>query len=154
MIGRIKDEDDGLYKSIGRIEYVNLGVEDHGILHLTLGFDFGGSGQGYQVVLDDPVKTKDGKMICRMGTAFGCELIRRICYMFSVDTIQDLVGPTAFALYDTDDYSSFIKGIENPTFNKSHSRIRKVITQQVIKEVEEVQKIEKGELPFREVEWS
>ena len=127
-----KIQDGEMYKQIGKIKSVQIGVEDHGIMVMNIDFDFGGSGQVYQVVLDTYDKEKDS----RIGTVFGCELLRRICNLFTVDDINDMVGQTAYALYDSDEYGGFISGIENPPFNMhNHNMSNRIITKELFEEL-------------------
>jgi len=69
-----------------------LGIEDHGIMTCYLYLDYGGSGQGFGGYgFDSPVK-ESGKFKGRVGTAFGCEFIRRVLTVLGVDKWENLPG--------------------------------------------------------------
>lgn len=71
------------------IENTSLGTEGHGIMTIWLHLNYGGSGQGFGgYSLDD----YDEKKEKRIGTAYGCEFIKRILEVVGVEKWEDLKG--------------------------------------------------------------
>lgn len=96
-------------KELGKITTCELLIEDHGILTLSMTFDFGGSGQGIGgYALDTFDRDRDR----RVGTAGGLDFVLRTLNLFKVDRLRAIVGRTAFAVYATD--RGIIDGIEIP----------------------------------------
>lgn len=103
--------DEGYLGRAGSVGKPQIMVEDHGILTLSLPFDFGGIHQalgGY--ALDEPFK-KDGKFIRRRGGAAGMDMILGIMNALSVGRWQDLDGMKAYALYERDGIGEMIMGV-------------------------------------------
>lgn len=96
-------------KELGRIEYVKLGREDHGVMTMTLGFDFGCSFQAFGgYFLDD----YDNTLKKRVGSAAGMDFVIRVLDTFNVDDINDIKGKYAFAIRDNGEQK--IIGFETP----------------------------------------
>ena len=71
------------------IDYVNLGVEDNGILMLHIGLKYDGGGQafgGYALDTYDDAKKR------RVGTAYGTEFILRVIQTLRVYDLFKLKG--------------------------------------------------------------
>lgn len=79
-----------------KIDGTMLGVEDHGIMTCYLHLDYGDGGHqafgGYS--MDTPIKAKTGCTdgMGRVGTAFGCELVKRIIETVGAAKWEDLKG--------------------------------------------------------------
>lgn len=74
------------------IESTHLGVEDHGIMTCYLHLKYHGSGQGFGgYALDRQNGERDTKSR-RIGTAYGCEFIKRILETVGVDRWEKLPG--------------------------------------------------------------
>lgn len=79
--------------TIAKIEYTHLGYEDHGIFSITVGFSYGGSGQGFGPV------------------AFGTgDLVKAICDAAGVGKWEDLKGRTVYAVREQG-FHGYVKGI-------------------------------------------
>lgn len=80
------------------IRKARYGVEeDHGILVLEIACDFGGSGQSFQACVDDKL---------------GSEMVREVCALFGVATVDALVGRRCFALRLWPTFNEPIEGFE------------------------------------------
>lgn len=71
------------------ITNVMLGYEDHGILTLTVGLDYGGSCQHFGGYALDQWNESLKR---RVGTAYGTEWIIRLLKTLEVESLQTLVG--------------------------------------------------------------
>ena len=75
-----------------RIQGTMLGTEDHGIFTCTVTLDYGGSGQSFGGYgLDQPIH-RGGKFVCRQGTAWGMEFIKRVLKAIGAGKWEDLPG--------------------------------------------------------------
>lgn len=111
-------------RELGIIYNTMLGFEDHGIMTFYLHFNFGGSGQGFGGYGLDTPKMKDGKFICRIGTAFGCEVIRRVLQAVGVDKWEDLKGKEMWVIRKgpLQGFASKIVEIEAPKYREGGGR--------------------------------
>lgn len=102
-------------RQLGKIESVRLFIEDHGILTLYVFFDFGGSVQGFGgCFLDEESSVSGGR---RRGTSAGMDFVLRLLQLFKVDSLDRIVGRTAYALRSSSAWNSIITGIELPEFD-------------------------------------
>lgn len=91
-------------------------VEDHGILTLNVGLDFGGTSQGFGGYALDEWSEADGR---RVGAAAGADLILRLLWLFGVDRFSKIVGRPVYALRGSDGLQGTIIGLETPAFDGS-----------------------------------
>ncbi len=104
-------EEDRL-RQLGKVEYVKLSREDHGVLCLWIGLDFGGVSQafgGQILCVHDKVKDR------RVGTAGGLTFILRILDLFGVNMLEQINGRPVYALRDSP--RGLITGLETPSFD-------------------------------------
>jgi hypothetical protein len=108
------------YMKLGQLSDMDIEIEDHGCMVLTGKFDFGGSQQGIQCVIDDPDKrNSDGDHLTeyrikrRLGTVFGSELIRQLITTLGTYSLDRLDG-LYYAIYD-EPHNGYIRGIAHPT---------------------------------------
>lgn len=101
-------------RQLGKIDDVNLTIEDHGILTLQIGFDFGGTHQGFGGYCLDTYNKETDR---REGHASGTDFILRLLKTFGVSKLSDIEGKPAYALRD--DRGVKIIGIETPEFDGS-----------------------------------
>lgn len=90
-------------KKTARVESAFLGIEDHGGLTMNLAFDFGGSHQGtghYNI-----------------QGASGGPLIKAILETFGVYEWNKIPGHVINVLYESDEYNSMVRGIEQLPFD-------------------------------------
>lgn len=101
-------------RELGKIDHVHFGIEDHGILSLAIGVDFGGTHQGLGHMVLDVWSEKDKR---RIGTACGLDLVLQVLQFFKVDQLDKIKGRTVFALRESDSYNADIVGLEIPPFD-------------------------------------
>ena len=89
------------HKEAGRIDYVKAGKEDHGILTVWAGIDFGGGAQGFGGLC---LETKTSR-------AF----LRELCETFDVSDHEALVGKKCHALRCFGTNNDPIEGLEAPS---------------------------------------
>jgi hypothetical protein len=94
-------------QDIAKVEQVELGYEDHGILTCMLRLAFGSSGQGAGGYALDAY---DEELKRRVGTAYGMEFVIRTMRACGVNEWSKIKGRTIFALRDPAD-PTYIKGI-------------------------------------------
>jgi hypothetical protein len=103
---------DGWNRELGRVEGVQLVVEDHGCLTVYLHLNFGGTGQGFGgYALDEWSNEKDR----RVGTAAGLDFILRLLNLFKVTGLDRIKGRTVYALRSK--HLGQIEGLEMPAFD-------------------------------------
>ncbi len=102
-------------RQLGKIDDVNLTIEDHGILTLQIGFDFGGTHQGFGGYCLD---TYNKETEHREGHACGTDFILRLLKTFEVSTLEAIKGKPAYALREKG--SQKIVGLETPEFDGSN----------------------------------
>jgi hypothetical protein len=105
----MKDKTPDRLRELGKVERVQLTLEDHGILTLWLHLVFNGSGQGFGGrALDawDEAKNR------RVGTALGLDYILQMLALFKVDTLGAIKGRYVYALRN-EPYGDII-GLELP----------------------------------------
>jgi len=101
-------DEDGFSRTIAKATSVSLFREDHGILTLSVGFDYGDKGaQGLGLVsLDvrDPVAER------RVGVEWAIEYITSVMEAFGVDALEKIKGRTVYVLHREED--PYIAGLE------------------------------------------
>jgi hypothetical protein len=93
-------------KELAKVERVELGWEDHGILTCALQVDYGSGGQsvgGY--ALDEPGENG------RTGTAYGMEFVARMMRACGVREWSKIKGRTIYVLRDGDGWNARVVGI-------------------------------------------
>lgn len=102
-------------KELGKVDDVRFGLEDHGIMSISIGITFGAARQGFGgIALDD----WDEKRHRRIGTAAGMDFVMQILRLFKVETLEELKGRTVYALYKNDRrVGEYIIGLEMPAFD-------------------------------------
>ena len=95
---------------LGLIESTHLGLEDHNIFSMNLNFKFPGSGQGTgHYALSRYDKDRDA----RVGSAYGMDLIMRVCEVADRRQWENLKGVNLFVLREKTGYGK-IAGLANP----------------------------------------
>lgn len=101
-------------KELGKLRYLRVEKEDHGILILSFQLDFGGAVQGGHVILDawDQAKNR------RVGTARGMDMVLRTMEALKVDSLEAAKNRTVYALYRAPmRHNDIIRGLEVPAFD-------------------------------------
>jgi len=95
---------------LAKIESVIFGREDHGIMTLSITFDYGQGGcqsfGGY--CLDTFDKEKDR----RIGSAAGMDYVMQIMNVMDVTNLQDMVGKMCYAIKDGPRFFGKVIGIK------------------------------------------
>lgn len=101
-------DEDGFSRTIAKATSVSLFREDHGILTLSVGFDYGDKGaQGLGLVSLD---YRDSETNRHVGTEWAIEYITSVMEAFSVDALEKIKGRTVYVLHREDD--RYIAGLE------------------------------------------
>ena len=98
-------------KKLAKIKKANLEILDRGILNFWIHVEYEecGFSQGVGgIALDSWCETKKK----RVGTAYGCELIRRILLALAVDDFSKMAGKYIWVLGNGDGLSFTPKGIQ------------------------------------------
>lgn len=99
-------------RELGKVENVDLTLEDHGILTLQIGIDFGGTFQSFGGYCLDTYNKKEER---REGHACGTDYILRVLQTFDVNKLEDIKGKPVYALRD--ERGVKIVGLETPEFD-------------------------------------
>lgn len=94
---------DGHYRLIGKAESTMLGWEDHGMFTGMVGLDFGGTGQGFGLMIlstHDP----DPKVDRQRGTRAGLEWVMGAVKAFGVEKWEDIKGRPIIAVYEDEQH--------------------------------------------------
>lgn len=96
-------------RELGRVERVEFGVEDHGILTLWLHLRFSASGQAFGGVALDEYDRANKR---RVGTAAGMTFVLRVLELFGAKSLDAVAGRYVYALRDTP--NGTITGLQLP----------------------------------------
>lgn len=108
-------------EEIGKIKSFSLGTEDHGIFTMVLHIDFRGSSQAFgHFALDQAVK-KNGKFVCREGTAWGMNFIMKVMEVVDVKEIQELTDKRVTVVRDKEGWGGKIIGLKSVSPDKEKS---------------------------------
>ncbi len=99
-------------KELGKVDDVELYIEDHGLLTIFVHIDFGGTHQGFGGFCLDTYNEKTER---REGFAGGTDFILRLLQLFGVDRLEKIKGKPVYAIRDED--HSQILGLETPEFD-------------------------------------
>lgn len=104
-----------LYKTLGKVNYAKLYIEDHGILTLNIDIDFGSSGQGFGGYSLDSYNKKIER---REGTASGMDFVIEVLKLFNVSSLDEIKGKPVYALKEKKDgWDLPIVGLQTPEFD-------------------------------------
>ncbi len=119
-------------KKLAKIRKASLEIKERGILTFLIYVDYEeGCSQGIGgLALDRYNKEKD----CRVGTAYGCEMIRRILLAFNVNDFCELAGMHLWVLGAGTGLEFSPKGIEPLSVDsKQEAVIFKEIADELLK---------------------
>ena len=106
-------------KQLAKVSGANLEVKERGILNFWIYVDyedFGSQGIG-GITLDEFDKEKER----RVGTAYGCEMIRRILLEFQVNDFAELKGKHIWVIGDGESFSFKPKGVQSLSVDNKNS---------------------------------
>lgn len=97
-------------KQLAKITSASLEIQDRGILNFWIHVDYeDGGGQGVGgIVLDQWNESRNE----RVGTAYGCEVIRRLLLLLKVNDFSEMKGKMIWVLGEGDGLSFRPKGIQ------------------------------------------
>lgn len=87
-------------KTVAKATSASICREDHGILTVSITFDYGGAGQGIPLYALDGY---DKESETRRGSAKSIEFIAALMDAFGVDAFEKIVGRTVYALHEKDE---------------------------------------------------
>ena len=99
-----------MIEKLARITSASLEIQDRGILNFWIMVEYEeGCGQGIGgLVLD----TYDKTLKQRVGTAYGCEIIRQLLLCFNVNDFSEMKGKDIFVLGEGDGFGFNPKGVK------------------------------------------
>ena len=103
-----------LKKKLAKISKFKLNVNDRGILMFWIDVDYeDGLSQGVGgLVLDEYLEGNNGSLGKRVGTAYGCEMIRQLMLTLEVDDFNDAKDKIIYILGEGEGFSFKPKGIQ------------------------------------------
>jgi hypothetical protein len=107
--------EDKMNKQLAKIKSAKLEIQERGILNFWIFVDYeDGCSQGVGgIALDSYDKDKDK----RVGTAYGCEMIRRLLLALGVNDFSEMKGQIIWVLGEGDGLSFKPKGIKQLDIN-------------------------------------
>ncbi len=91
-------------QKLAKVEGVFFGKEGHGILTMNIGLDYGDGGhQSFGGI--------------SLGGKSGIDYIEKILSLFRINELDEMVGRTVYALFDSEGINATIKGLEMPSFD-------------------------------------
>ena len=98
-------------KQLAKVKKVNLNIRERGILmfHVMVDYEEGCSQGVGGMCLDDYDEDKKE----RVGTAYGCEMIRQLMLTLDVDNFEDAKGRIIWVLGEGEGFSFEAKGIQS-----------------------------------------
>lgn len=98
-----------MIKRLAKIESASLNIKDYGVLtfYMIVAYEDGYNQSICGICLD----TYDEQTHERVGTAFGCELIRRLLLELYVNDFSEMAGKHIWVHGDGDGFSFEAKGI-------------------------------------------
>lgn len=97
-------------KKLSKVSSASLEIKERGILNFWVHVDYeDGCSQGVGGLALD---TYDKEKECRVGTAYGCEMIRQLLLFFNVNNLADCKGQYIYVLGEGQGLSFKPKGFE------------------------------------------
>lgn len=116
-------------KQLAKITSAKLEIQERGILNFWIMVEYEDGGcQGIGgIALDEYCKKSES----RKGTAYGCEVIRRLLLGLSVNDFSEMTGKTIWVLGEGEGFSFSPKGIKSLNVD---SKNESVIFDDILKE--------------------
>jgi len=120
-----------MIKKLAKISKASLEMKERGILNFWIYVDYEeGCSQGVGgIVLDTYDKNKE----CRVGTAYGCEVIRQLLLALDVNDFSEMKGKHVWVLGEGETLDFKPKGIQ-PLYVDNKSKNKPVIFEEILKE--------------------
>ena len=122
-------------KQLAKITKASLEIKERGILGFWIWVDYeeGGSQGIGGIALDSWDKKKEK----RVGTAYGCEMIRSLLLCLGVNDFSEMEGKMIWVLGESKGLSFNPKGIERLNLDKGDSESKSVVFDDIFKEMTE-----------------
>jgi hypothetical protein len=117
-------------KKLAKVESANLEIQERDILNFWIHVkyeDFGCQGIG-GYALD----TYDEKIKDRVGTAYGCEMIRQLLKLFGVNDFSEMKGKYIWVLGEGDGLGFKPLGLQMLNVDSKNDKERKVVFAEVV----------------------
>lgn len=98
-------------KQLAKINSATLEIKERGILNFWVFIDYEGGGS--QGVGNLALDTWDENLQQRVGTAYGCEMIRQLLLFFGVNNLEECKGQVVYVLGEGQGLSFKPKGFEH-----------------------------------------
>lgn len=117
---------------LAKVSKASLEIQERGILNFWIHVDYeDGLSQGVGgIVLDDYSKEKDK----RVGTAGGCEIIRKLLLLFKVNDFSEMKGKYVFVIGDGEGFQFNPVGLKALSVDKP-GEVKEVIFKDVFDSV-------------------
>ncbi|WP_443698963.1 hypothetical protein [Pseudomonas sp.] len=109
-----------LVKHLARVSSASLEIKDRGMLNFWVNVDYEeGCSQGVGgIALDSYDKSKEH----RVGTAYGCEMIRQVLNVFNVNDFSEMNGKLIYVLGDGEGLGFNPCGFERLNLDKKYKK--------------------------------
>lgn len=104
---------------LAKISNVFIGIEDHSIMTFEITVDY--ESYGSQVISGYALDKYDINKKRRVGTAYGCEIIRRIIEEFNISNFEELKGKHCWIFGEGEGFTFKPKGIKSLCVDNKHS---------------------------------
>ena len=101
-------------ETIARIDEVWLGIEDHGVFTVHIGWDYGGLHHGTGHLCLDAYNRETEE---RVADGRGIIFLRRLCEICGVDEFAKIKGRTVYVLRESDEWGAKPIGLKQLPFN-------------------------------------
>jgi len=114
-------EEENMTKELAKITSAKLEIQERGILNFWIFVDYeNGSSQGVGGLALDTFDKEKG---CRVGTAYGCEMIRRILVTLDVNDFSEMKGKHIWVYGEGSGLSFTPRGIQPLRINADKPRL-------------------------------
>lgn len=97
-------------KSLARVSSAHLEIQERGILNFWIHVDY--ENFGSQSIGGICLDTYDKNKERRIGTAYGCEMIRQLLLVMGVNDFSEMKGKMFYVLHEGEGFNIKPKGIE------------------------------------------
>lgn len=117
-----------MIKKLAIVKSVAVTMNDRDFLtfHIDVDYEDGCSQLVGSIILDAPSKEQNGDFH-RIGTAYGCEMIRRLFLFFGVQDLALVKNQYIYVLRSGESFSADTLGIENINVPQNKKRLEKII---------------------------
>lgn len=119
-------------RQLAKITKGMLEIQERGMLNfwIMVNYEDGGCQGIGGICLDTYNKAKD----CRVGTAYGCEVIRQLLLCMQVNDFSEMANKMVWVLGEGDGFNFKPKGIQRLETDSADKNYKKVIFDDIFKE--------------------